>query len=183
MTGRDRSPARARAAGAARPALLSLLLPSLLLLAAVPGSAGTEPEAASPRPHRPPPPSDTVPAPPSAEDSLPPGVTAETVRRGGEVYRGAGLCYSCHGTRGRGVPRAGSSLVDGEWHHTDADYRSLVFRIANGVTADRSFSGMPMPPRGGAELTADEVRAVAAYVWWISRRKGRPGREEGDRSR
>lgn len=106
---------------------------------------------------------------PGPGDSLPPEVTREMVARGRRLYRGEGLCYSCHGTRGRGVPRAGSSLRDRKWLHSDGTYRSLLARVANGVSADASASGMPMPPRGGADLTADEVRAVTAWVWWFSR--------------
>lgn len=106
---------------------------------------------------------------PTAEDSLPEGLTPEMVKRGRQLYRDRGLCYSCHGMRGRGVPRAGSSLRDDEWLHADGSYRSILARVANGVTVEVSESGMPMPPRGGADLTDDEVRAVAGWVWWMSR--------------
>lgn len=100
---------------------------------------------------------------------LPEGVTPEMVARGEALFRGNGFCYTCHGADGRGVPQLGSDLTDREWRHGDGSYESLVERIVIGVPAERSASGVPMPPRGGARLPDEDVRAVAAYVWVLSR--------------
>lgn len=101
---------------------------------------------------------------------LPEGVTAEMLSRGEELFQGAGFCYTCHGQEGRGVPRLGSDLGDDEWVHGDGSYESIAQRIRAGVTAEASTVGVPMPPRGGGRLSDEQVRAVAAYVWALSRR-------------
>lgn len=101
---------------------------------------------------------------------LPPGVTGEMVARGQEIYGGSGFCYTCHGADGQGVPQLGSDLGDDEWLHTDGSYEGIVERIRSGVTAEASAEGVPMPPRGGGRLSDEQVRAVAAYVWVLSRR-------------
>lgn len=111
---------------------------------------------------------------PSAAQEFPPGVTRETVIEGRDVYLGEGLCYVCHGRRGDGVERAGSSLRDTLWYHSDGSYRSITELTRRGISARASATNIPMPPRGGSEIDEDEVRSAAAYVWWISR-GGDPG--------
>ena len=106
---------------------------------------------------------------PASAQQTPEGATAEMVREGRELFTGDGFCYACHGRNGRGVPDLGADLTDGEWTHTDGSFRDLVARIRKGVPAEESASGVPMPPAGGADLTADQIRAVAAYVWSLSR--------------
>lgn len=109
--------------------------------------------------------------PASAQErrSLPEGVTLRRVAEGRSVYLGKGLCHVCHGRRGEGVREAGSSLRDTLWYHTDGSYGSLVERTREGITAQRSATGIPMPPRGGSEIDLEEARAAAAFVWWLSR--------------
>lgn len=101
-------------------------------------------------------------------DSLPPGVTARMVQDGKALWSGAGLCLACHGPEGKGG--IGPDLTDGKWDHIDGSYRELVARIIKGVMPDESKSGQIMPPRGGGGLSDDQIKAVAAYVWTISRR-------------
>lgn len=105
---------------------------------------------------------------------FPPGVTRETVMEGRSIYLGKGLCHVCHGRQGGGVQGAGSSLRDTVWYHTDGSYRSLAERTRRGISARASATGIPMPPRGGSGIDDREVRAAAAYVWWLSR-GGDPG--------
>lgn len=105
----------------------------------------------------------------SAGQEFPDGVTRETVTEGRSVYLGSGLCYVCHGRRGDGLQRTGSSLRDTVWYHTDGSYRSIAERTRRGISAQASATNIPMPPRGGSEIDDDDVLAVAAYVWWISR--------------
>lgn len=100
---------------------------------------------------------------------LPPGVTPGMVARGEEVFAGDGICYNCHGPAGRGIPQLGADLTDDAWVHVDGSYESLVRIVREGVLSETSSSGMPMPPRGGARLSDEDVRAVAAYVWTLSR--------------
>lgn len=101
---------------------------------------------------------------------FPEGVTEEMVARGDSLFHGAGFCYACHGPDGGGVSKLGADLTDEEWRHTDGSYRGLVNQITVGVSAERSSSGVPMPPRGGGRLTDEQVRAVAGYVWVLGRK-------------
>ncbi len=107
--------------------------------------------------------------PPSAAQELPSGVTPEMIEEGGRIFVGSGFCHNCHGENARGLSQLGSDLSDGGWQHTDGSYEGLVERIRAGVPAERSSSGVPMPPAGGARLTPEQIRAVAAYVWTLSR--------------
>lgn len=108
-------------------------------------------------------------AAPARAQELPDGVTRAMVERGGEIFRGDGFCYTCHGRQGRGMQGLGADLTDTRWRHGDGSYGSIVDRVRRGVSANASGSGVPMPPMGGARLTEAELRAVAAYVWTLSR--------------
>ena len=99
---------------------------------------------------------------------LPEGVTAEMVAEGETIYAGAGICSSCHGADGAGVPNLGADLTDDEWLHSDGSYQGVVDGIMVGVTAQESSSGVPMPAKGGTNITDEQVQAVAAYVWTLS---------------
>ena len=99
---------------------------------------------------------------------LPEGVTPAMVEEGKGLYNGAGICMSCHGPAGEGIPNLGANLTDDEWLHVDGSYESLVQNIMTGVTAQESSSGVPMPAKGGTAITDDQVKAVAAYVWTLS---------------
>ena len=111
------------------------------------------------------------PAPAAAQtpvpDSLPPTVTAEMVAQGQRLFTGAGLCFACHGHQGRGL--TAPSLADSVWLHNDGRYEALVQLIRTGVPLAESKSGSVMPPRGGSAINDAELRAVAAYVWSLSR--------------
>jgi cytochrome c5 len=91
--------------------------------------------------------------------------------RGDSIYHGLrsrGTCSMCHGNHGRGGP-IGRDFTDNEWGRIDGSYRRIHGLIIGGVDYDP-----PMPPRGGAPLSEEDVRAVAAYVYWLSRRDGHP---------
>jgi len=100
---------------------------------------------------------------------LPDGVTSDMVRDGGGLFRTDALCHACHGVEGKGVANLGPDLTDDEWKHIDGSYTATITLITVGITAEESSSGIPMPPRAGANLTDDQVRMVAAYVWTLSR--------------
>jgi mono/diheme cytochrome c family protein len=103
------------------------------------------------------------------EQELPDGVTEAMVEEGKGIYHGAGICMSCHGPDGAGIPNLGANLTDSEWLHSDGSYEAIVATIMKGVTAQESTSGVPMPAKGGTAITDDQVRAVAAYVWTLSK--------------
>ena len=104
-----------------------------------------------------------------SKQDLPEGVTAETVAQGKEIYGGAGICSSCHGPAGAGVPSLGADLTDAEWLHSDGTYEGVVKTVKEGVTAQASSSGIPMPAKGGTKISDDDVNAVSAYVWTLSK--------------
>ncbi|MFQ5571535.1 MAG: c-type cytochrome [Rhodothermales bacterium] len=104
--------------------------------------------------------------PDEARVSLPPGVTQALVKRGHRVFEGAGKCATCHGANAAG--RIGPDLTDASWLHAKGSYLDIVSQIQNGVSLERSTRGVPMPPKGGSNLSDEEVHAVAAYVWYIS---------------
>lgn len=102
------------------------------------------------------------------EQELPEGVTVEMVEQGKAIYGGAGICSSCHGPAGAGIPSLGADLTDAEWLHSDGSYDGVAKTVMDGVTAQASSSGVPMPAKGGTNISDDDVKAVAAYVWTLS---------------
>ncbi|MFQ5810676.1 MAG: c-type cytochrome [Armatimonadota bacterium] len=128
----------------------------MILTAMRPGDVGAPPEEATAQ---------------QAGAKLPKGVTMEMVKQGREIYAGAGLCHACHGPEAKGVPNLGSDLSDAEWVNGDGSYEAIVEAVIKGVPAEKSGSGIAMPPRGGAEITDEQARAVAAYVVSLSHRE------------
>jgi mono/diheme cytochrome c family protein len=98
--------------------------------------------------------------------ALPAGVTQAMITKGKEVYSKSGLCYACHGPEGKGL--VGPNLTDDVWLHSKGGFEEIVQSVAVGVTKEQSKSGVPMPAKGGASISDEDVRAVAAYVWSIS---------------
>jgi cbb3-type cytochrome c oxidase subunit III len=107
----------------------------------------------------------------------PPEVTDSLIERGRKVFAGSARCAACHGTQGEGT-EAGPSLVDGEWLHGDGGYAQIVQVVRHGVSRRESETGRPMPMRGLVPLGEAGLRAVAAYVWSLSRQRdpGEPDR-------
>lgn len=102
-------------------------------------------------------------------DSLPPGVTAQMIAEGASLFKGQGICVVCHGPEAKGIPNLGADLTDEEWVHGDGSYEGTLETITKGVAPDKSTTGAAMPPKGGSSLKEDQLKAVAAYVWSLSR--------------
>ncbi len=102
---------------------------------------------------------------------LPEGVTAAMVEEGRELYLDLGNCATCHGEEGEGGIM-GPPLVDREFRYIDGSYPSLIRIITEGIAEPVDYM-LPMRPRGGEELTDEQVAAVAAYAWVLTR----PGTE------
>lgn len=98
--------------------------------------------------------------------TLPEGATPAMVTQGAAIFKGPGMCTVCHGADGRGG--VGPNLTDSVWIHSKGSYEEIVQQITAGVPAKASKSGVPMPPKGGSSITAEQVKAVAAYVWTLS---------------
>ncbi len=102
--------------------------------------------------------------------NLPPGVTAQMVQDGKQIFEGPGICYTCHAQNAQGTALA-PNLTDAEWINTDGSYEGIVNVVTQGVAQPKQHPA-PMPPKGGSSITDDQVRAVSAYVYAISHRGG-----------
>jgi glucose/arabinose dehydrogenase/mono/diheme cytochrome c family protein len=102
---------------------------------------------------------------------VPEGATREMVLLGEQVYRGqvgGATCTGCHGDNGQGTP-LGPNLTGKKWLWSDGSYAGITKTIAEGVAQPKQYRS-PMPAMGGAQLTPDQISAVAAYVWSLSHR-------------
>ncbi|MGD0300557.1 MAG: PQQ-dependent sugar dehydrogenase [Bryobacteraceae bacterium] len=102
---------------------------------------------------------------------VPSGATPEVVALGDRIYHGqvgGAACAGCHGGSGTGTS-VGPSLTSGKWLWSDGSFAGILKVITAGVPQPKQFRS-PMPAMGGAQLSADQASAVAAYVWSISHR-------------
>jgi mono/diheme cytochrome c family protein len=100
---------------------------------------------------------------------VPQGATREMVALGQRIYRGqvgGAACTGCHGENGEGTP-LGPDLTGKKWLWSDGSYAGIKKTITAGVSQPKQYRS-PMPPMGGAQLTPEQVSALAAYVWAIS---------------
>src|SRR6266478_1217594 len=97
---------------------------------------------------------------------VPNGATKEMVQLGDRIYHGqvgGATCVGCHGAAGTGTA-LGPNLTETQRLRGDGSFGAIVKTITAGVPEPRKYRS-PMPPMGGAQLTDDQARAVAAYVW------------------
>jgi mono/diheme cytochrome c family protein len=104
-------------------------------------------------------------APAGGGAALPEGVTPEMVSQGKTVFETT-ICYTCHGMDGSGTPLA-PNLRDSEWINTDGTLQGIEGVVRTGVAQPKQFPA-PMPAMGGAQLSDEQIRSVAAYVYSIS---------------
>lgn len=100
---------------------------------------------------------------------VPKGATRKMVELGDRVYHGevaSGSCAGCHGVNGEGTP-LGPGFTSGKWLWSHGSYAGIEKTIREGVPKPKDYRS-PMPPMGGAQLSAHQVAAVAAYVWGLS---------------
>ena len=103
---------------------------------------------------------------------LPAGVTQDMVEKGKAIFTGAGNCYACHGQNAQGMLGPTTNLVEhAQWLHGDGSYQGIAAYVKKGASKEESKSGIPMPARGGSNITDEQVNQVAAYVWSISHGK------------
>ncbi len=104
--------------------------------------------------------------------AVPPGATPEMVALGERIYRGeigGAPCNACHGMNAEGSV-LGPPLTQRQWLWGDGSYASIRKIIVNGVSQPKKYRNV-MPPLGGAQLTRNQISAVAAYVWSLSHRQ------------
>ena len=101
--------------------------------------------------------------------SLPAGVSAAMIAVGDSIFH-KGSCQRCHGMDAKGTVRA-PDLTDATWSQITGTYPEIVDIVTTGVPkAKIKMVGAPfgMNPRGGNNLTDEQVRDVAAYVYTLS---------------
>jgi mono/diheme cytochrome c family protein len=89
-------------------------------------------------------------------------VPAVAQARGRALFLGRGNCSSCHGRDAAGTAM-GPSLVDETWLHTDGTAAGIRDIITRGIARPRAHP-MPMPPMGGASLSARDIDDLASWV-------------------
>ena len=102
---------------------------------------------------------------------VPTGATRKMVTLGERIYHGqvgGAPCTGCHGDAGEGTP-LGPPLTGKKWLWSDGSYTGIAKTVREGVPQPKQYRS-PMPPMGGAQLTPEQVSAVAAYVWGLSHR-------------
>jgi glucose/arabinose dehydrogenase/mono/diheme cytochrome c family protein len=106
---------------------------------------------------------------PDAGSAIPEGATREMVTLGDQIYHGqvgGAACAGCHGASATGSP-LGPDLTGKKWLWSDGSFAGILKSITEGVPKPKKYRS-PMPPLGGAQLTADQVKALTAYVWSLS---------------
>jgi glucose/arabinose dehydrogenase/mono/diheme cytochrome c family protein len=101
--------------------------------------------------------------------AVPEGATREMVTLGNRIFHGqvaGAACAGCHGSSGQGSP-VGPNLTGKKFLWSDGSYAGIKKTIADGVAEPKDYRSA-MPPMGGTQLTADQLSAVAAYVWSLS---------------
>jgi len=102
---------------------------------------------------------------------VPAGATKQMAALGERIFLGqvgGATCTGCHGADAKGTP-LGPDLTDTQWLWGDGSFASIAKTITNGVPQPKQYRS-PMPPMGGAQLTSDQVSALAAYIWGLSHR-------------
>lgn len=94
---------------------------------------------------------------------------AQDPKQGEKIFTGKGLCSTCHGPAAKGTPLA-PDLTDGEWLNTEPTLAGIQAIVKSGVPKPKQHPA-PMPPMGGAKLSAAEIAAVAAYVHSLTQSK------------
>ena len=95
------------------------------------------------------------------------GVTQEQFDQGQQLFTGAGACAACHGPSAGGTT-LGPNLSDAQWLHVDQPSVDAIAEVIRTGVAQPIEHPAPMPPMGGANLSDDQVQALAAYVASIS---------------
>jgi mono/diheme cytochrome c family protein len=93
----------------------------------------------------------------------------QQIALGDSIFHGqvaGGTCTACHGQDAKGTAVA-PNLTDSQWLNGDGSYEFIVNTVTSGVPKPKEHPA-PMPPKGGAQLTDDQVKAVAAYVYSLS---------------
>jgi len=97
-------------------------------------------------------------------------ISASLVALGDSIFHGkaaGGACLMCHGADAKGTPGLAPNLADAKWLNGDGTLAFIINTVQKGV-ANPKEGPAPMPPMGGSQLTPEQVRAVAAYVYSLT---------------
>lgn len=97
--------------------------------------------------------------------------TAEPAATGSQASVVAGefvyqnTCATCHGPDGKGIAKNGKPVRNSAFVENSSD-EELFEHIVNGrsVTDPANTTGVLMPPRGGKNLSDNQIRSVIAYL-------------------
>lgn len=103
---------------------------------------------------------------PAGAGKPPAGATADDVAAGQKIFMGMGNCFTCHGPGGAGTALA-PALNDQTWIHIDGTWPAIQALVKSGVPKPKEHPA-PMPAMGGAKLSDEQVKQVAAYVYSLS---------------
>lgn len=143
---------------------LAVLTVSGLLMGACAGGEDAGQEASADAPASQPGPAAEQQQQPAA---LAQGVTQEQFDQGRQLFTGQGGCQACHGPQAKGTQLA-PDLTDDEWLNIpDASLETVGQLIRTGVAQPKEHPA-PMPPMGGANLSDEQVNALAGYVLSIA---------------
>ncbi|HMK84965.1 MAG TPA: c-type cytochrome [Steroidobacteraceae bacterium] len=109
---------------------------------------------------------------PVAALPVPTGATKEMIALGERIFRGkvgGAACTGCHGSDGGGTTLGPPLTAKKEWLWSDGSYQGIRATITSGVAEPKKYRA-PMPAMGGAQLSSDQVAAIAAYVWALGHR-------------
>ena len=102
---------------------------------------------------------------------LPATVTSAMIALGDSIFNN-GSCQRCHGKGGIGAANA-PAFKGIKWQHGNGSFEGIVNTVVTGVAATEikdPTHKFPMGARGGrTPLTDDQIKAVSAYVFTISR--------------
>ena len=101
---------------------------------------------------------------PALARNLPPNVDQSVAQQGRDLFI---VCATCHGLDARGT-ELGPPLRDQEWLHISGELEEIERVIREGVAEPEEYD-IPMPPGGGGAFDDAQVRAIAAYVYALSR--------------
>ncbi len=111
---------------------------------------------------------------PTTLPPLPAGMTIDMLVEGDRLFHGRGGCFACHGAEAQGLPAAGDGITSALFYARH-EWRSIDSVITAGIPDVLTRSPIAMPARGArGDLTPEEMRRVAAYVWAISGVRGEP---------
>lgn len=102
---------------------------------------------------------------PTPPDST--AITPATVDLGRAIFHGQGTCFACHGPKLEGSQIA-PTLMPHAWRDAKNGDLTEIFRIATHGVPSTLMVAYP----GG--ISAAQAKAVASYVWSVSRGKVKP---------